>query len=424
MLNLPHEEHELPNGLRIFLLKYPSQNGVAYQITVKVGSRNEIEKGKTGFAHFFEHLMFRGTKKRSGKEFGNLYAKIGAENNAWTWFDMTSYHGTVASHLLPQILEAEGDRFMNLYFDEKMLRDEAGAVLGEYNKNQAQPDTILEEKMQATAFTEHPYSHTTMGYKEDVLKFTERYQDVWPFFKRNYRPGNTSIVIVGDIDFPIVLKSIETHFGAWKNPEIEPIKIPEEPKQTETRKTEVTLTKPSQTRMAVAYKIPAFTTSNTDAAVLGLISEIEFSESATFQKTFRFEKQWLDSVDANPIQMVDPGLWTIQIRFSKTGEGHEAEVLVALDSIMDRLKKEPIDSKRLTDAKKRFRNQAIMRWFSSSTEVASAMAWYTTLEPDVGVLDRVLERAQEVTSEKIQDFSGRFLVDTGKTIVTLRGAKP
>src|SRR2546430_1887923 len=119
ILTLPSRATKLPNGLRVFLVKYPSKGVVAYQLPVHAGSRNEVEKGKTGFAHFFEHLMFRGTKNMSGKEFGELYAKLGAENNAWTWYDATVYHGTVASLYLPKIIAAEADRFQNLQFDEK-----------------------------------------------------------------------------------------------------------------------------------------------------------------------------------------------------------------------------------------------------------------------------------------------------------------
>src|SRR5579871_1254359 len=129
ILTLPHKEAVLPNGLKVFMVKYPSPGVVAYQVAVHAGSRNEIEKGKTGFAHFFEHLMFRGTKHLKAKQFGELYVKLGNENNDWKGNDMTDYHGVVASIYLPKILAAEADRFANLSFPEKLLRDEAGAVL-------------------------------------------------------------------------------------------------------------------------------------------------------------------------------------------------------------------------------------------------------------------------------------------------------
>ena len=424
ILNLPHRTATLPNGLRIFLVKYPSPGVVSIQLPVHAGSRNEVEKGKTGFAHFFEHLMFRGTKNMSGKEFGDLYSKLGAENNAWTWYDMTDYHSVVAKVYLPQILSAEADRFMNLFFDEKALRDEAGSVLGEYNKDAVQPEFMMEEKLMATAFRDHTYSHTTMGYKEDILKYTERYQDVWPFFKRYYRPGNVSVILVGDIDFDSSLKLIESKFGAWKNPEdLKPLTIPVEPKQTKARTAEVKLSKPTQTRINIAYKVPAFSTKNTDTATLSLIGEMVFSTTSDFQKTYRFEKKWLDSVDATPFQTVDPGLWTISLRLSHEGESHLPEILKAVDATVTALREKPPTPERLAATKKRFRNAAITSWFASPEDLAGKIAWYTNFEPDLDVLNRVFQRLDEVTPTMVTDLAKHYLVDSGKTTVTLTGSE-
>lgn len=423
ILNLPSRSATLPNGMRIFLVKYPSKGVVAYQLPVHAGSRNEVEKGKTGFAHFFEHLMFRGTKHMSGKEFGELYAKLGAENNAWTWYDMTCYHGTVASVYLPKILAAEADRFQNLQFDEKLFKDEAGAVLGEYNKDVAQPEFVMEEKLQATAFGEHPYAHTTMGFKDDILKFPDRYKDVWPFFQRYYRPSNVSLVLVGDVDFDRELAIVKEKFGAWKDPEIAPSKIPEEPKQKGARSAEVTITKPTQTRISVAYKVPAFTTKSTDGAALSLAAEMSFSVTSEFQKTYRFAKKWVDSVDAGPFQTVDPGLWTIGLRLAEKGEGHEEDLLKAVGATVAALREKTVSAERLSATKKRFRNAAITSWFMAPDKLADRIAWYTNFEPDLDVVNRVFERIDEVTPEAIKKFSETYLTDDGKTTVVLHGSK-
>ena len=423
ILNLPYREERLPNGLRIFMVKYPSSGTVSFQIPVHAGSRNEVEKGKTGFAHFFEHLMFRGTKNMSGKDFGELYAKLGAENNVWMWLDMTNYHGVVASVYLPKILEAEADRFANLFFDEKALRDEAGAVMGEYNKSVARPEFLLDEKLVATAFKVHPYGHTTMGYKEDVWKFTERYKDVWPFFQQYYRPSNISIVLVGDVDFDQNLAFIREKFGGWKDPEMKPVTIPQEPKQTAPRSAEVRLNKPTQTRVVVAYKVPAFSTKNTDSAALELIAEMAFSVTSEFQKTYRFEKKWLDSVDAGALQTVDPGLWQVSLRLSQAGEAHQKEIVKAVESTIVQLRSAPPSLERLIATKTRFQNAAVTSWFSSPEQLAGRIAWYTNFEPDLDVINRIFERLEEVTPEVILDYAKRHLIDSGKTTVQLKGSK-
>lgn len=421
ILTLPHRSEVLPNGLKVFLVKYPSPGAVSYRLAVHVGSGQEVEKGKSGFAHFFEHLMFRGTKKRSGKEFGNLYVKLGCENNANTSYDVTVYEGSVAKEYLPQILEAEADRFANLYFDEKGLRDEAGAVLGEYNKDVAQPEFLLEEKLMETAFTQHPYGHTTMGYKQDVVQFTERYQDVWPFFKRYYRPSNVAIIVTGDVDFNETLDTIKKHFGTWKDPQIAPVVIPVEPEQTSARKAEVKLDKPTQARLVVAYKIPAFSTKNKDSAAVNLLGEILFSVTSDFQKEYRYNRKWLDLVYVSGNEWVAPGLWQIQVRFSQAGQGKEAEVLAAIEKTIAQARTGFVPASRIAESKKRVKSAALTQWFSSPDHLANTLAWYTTLEGDLGVLSRVVNRSDELTAEDLKSFATRYLADSQKTVVTLKG---
>ncbi|MEZ4751090.1 MAG: insulinase family protein, partial [Bdellovibrionota bacterium] len=175
ILTLPHKTATLENGLKVFLVKYPSTGVVAYQLGVRVGSRNEVEAGKSGFAHFFEHLMFRGTKTLSSEEFGAIYTENGVSYNAWTWYDMTNYHGEVASRYLDKILAAEADRFQNLDFSEAALKAEAGAVLGEYLKSASDPGFLMEETLQELAYKSHTYGHTTLGYKKDIEQYPNRY---------------------------------------------------------------------------------------------------------------------------------------------------------------------------------------------------------------------------------------------------------
>lgn len=423
LLKLPHEEHTLKNGLKIILIKYPSPGVVAYQLPVHVGSRNEIEKGKTGFAHFFEHLMFRGTKNRSGKEFGDLYSRLGAENNAWTWWDETCYHGNVSTKYLPKILEAEADRFQHLYFDEKALKDEAGAVLGEYNKNAAKPDEQLEEKLFETAFKVHPYGHTTMGYKEDILKFGERYKDVWPFFNRYYVPENVSVILVGDIDFKKSKALIEKLFGNWKAKKLEPVVIPQEPAQTETRTATVTLSKPTQTRVVVAYKSPAFSTKNKDTASIQLLSEVLFSVTSDFQKKYLFDKKWLDSVDGGYMPMMDPGLWAIGLKFSESGESHINDVIQAVDELIASARKSAPESEKVENTKKRFTNDALIRWFESPSSLAREISVLTNFERDLNVINRYFENISSVTPEDLLATAQKYLTDKNKTVVTLKGSK-
>lgn len=421
ILTLPHVEKVLPNGLRIYMVKFPSPGAVSYQLPVRVGSRNEVEKGKTGFAHFFEHLMFRGTKTLSAKEFGDLYTRLGIENNAWTWFDMTNYHGISASIYLKDVLSAEADRFMSLYFDEKSFKDEAGAVLGEYNKDIAQPEFILEEKLLELAFQSHSYGHTTMGYKADILKFTLRYQDVWPFFKKYYRPSNVAIVLVGDFDFELMEKFIELKFGPWRDPQIPENEIPKESLQKGARYEEVKLSKPIQTRIAVGYKVPPYTTSKVESASLEVIAEMAFSVVSRFQKVFLFDKKWIDEVQATPVPMRDPGLWTIRLRLSQSGETHQKELLRALDETIETFKEKELSQEKINATKKRLLSAATTNWFSSPESLANQIAWFTSFETDLNVLNRHFKQIESVTINSINEFAKNHLSNGQKNTVVLIG---
>src|SRR5581483_9754824 len=153
----PTEEHTLPNGLRVVFVKYDSPGLVAYFTMMRVGSRNEAEKGRSGYAHFFEHMMFRGTKKHSGTDYNQTVTRLGLNTNAFTSEDMTVYHLFGPAKALPTIIEYEADRFQNLEYSEPEFKTEAGAILGEYAKSASNPEQQLEEKMMETAFDAHTY---------------------------------------------------------------------------------------------------------------------------------------------------------------------------------------------------------------------------------------------------------------------------
>src|SRR5215211_3875450 len=129
----------LPNGLKVIVVPTGLPNLVSIQIPVQTGSRNEVEPGKSGFAHFFEHMMFRGTPTLSNDQYTAIITKAGARQNAYTSDDLTNYHVTFAKEDLETILKIEADRFKNLAYSQEAFKTEARAVLGEYNKNSASP---------------------------------------------------------------------------------------------------------------------------------------------------------------------------------------------------------------------------------------------------------------------------------------------
>ena len=175
VLPYPIYQKKMANGLNVVTVPYDSPGLAAFYIVVRAGSRDEIEPGKSGFAHFFEHMMFRGTDKYPKDKYSEVLKSTGASANANTSLDRTVYHMTGSSDKLETMFELESDRFMNLKYSIQGFKTEAGAVKGEYTKNSASPYSQLNEKVQETAFDEHTYKHTTMGFFADIVDMPNQY---------------------------------------------------------------------------------------------------------------------------------------------------------------------------------------------------------------------------------------------------------
>ncbi|NMO18780.1 M16 family metallopeptidase, partial [Pyxidicoccus fallax] len=235
----------LPNGLTVVRVPYPSQGIIAYLTVVRVGSRNEVEPGKTGFAHFFEHMMFKGTKKNPEGTRERVMGTFGFDDNAFTSDDVTVYYSYGPAAGLPQLIEIEADRFQNLEYAEPAFQTEALAVLGEYHKNAAAPFLKMEEELNAAAFTRHTYRHTTMGFYEDIKAMPQAYEYSKTFFERWYTPDNTMLFIVGDFDDEKVMQLVRQHYGPW-NRKAATVNVPSEPAQSGPRNAHIDWPQPTQ----------------------------------------------------------------------------------------------------------------------------------------------------------------------------------
>ena len=168
ILPLTATERTLGNGLKVIVVPTGFPNLVSIEIPVQVGSRNEVEPGKSGFAHFFEHLMFRGTPDVLPNTYRAIMARAGARDNASTGDDRTHYYATFAKEHLNELIAVYADMFQHLSYSEADFRTEARAILGEYNKNSADPTEKLAEVQRDQFYQTHPYKHTTMGFIRDI----------------------------------------------------------------------------------------------------------------------------------------------------------------------------------------------------------------------------------------------------------------
>ncbi len=280
----PIERTELENGLGVVSIKFDSPGVVAYYTVVRTGARNEVEPGKSGFAHFFEHMMFRGTKTYSEDAYNEALKSLGADSNAFTNDDFTCYHMTIPASGLAKAVELEADRFRNLEYDEPAFKKEAGAVLGEYNKGASSPFLILNETIQLNAYSKHTYRHTTIGFLADVKDMPNQFAYSKVFLDRWYRPENCTVVVAGDVDHKQLVKLARKAYGLWKKgtstlqPEIEP-------GQKEAKSAKLTWPSPTLPILNLAYHIPAADPKDPDWPALKALSLAAFGETSALTRS-------------------------------------------------------------------------------------------------------------------------------------------
>ncbi|HEV2706686.1 MAG TPA: pitrilysin family protein [Pyrinomonadaceae bacterium] len=406
---------DLPNGLRLVTVPTDYPNLVALYIVVQTGSRNEIEPGKSGYAHLFEHLMFRGSKNFSAEQRDAILKRAGASSNAYTSDDRTVYHEVFAKEDLDKIMELEGDRFQFLTYPEDAYKTETRAVLGEYNKNSSNPIRQINEKLRETAFTKHTYSHTTMGFIRDIEDMPNQYQYSLDFYKRYYRPEYTTIILVGDVTRERALALTKKNFGNWQRGNYVP-EIPSEPAQTEPRTAHVDWPTPTLPYIAIAFRAPAFSETNKDKAALDLLTPIAFGENSELYQKLVIREQKVDQFFSGADDQRDPELFSIYARVKDPKDvDYVREQILAT---VKRYTTELIPQAKLDQTRSRMRYGFAMG-MNSSEAIANVLAVYVSLTRDPDTLNRLFSLYESVTPEDIRAAAAKYFKDSGRTIVTL-----
>ncbi len=405
----------LANGLQVIAIPFDSPGTVAYYTVVRTGSRDEVEAGKSGFAHFFEHMMFRGTEKYSKAQYGEILKRMGADSNASTDDDLTLYHIVGPKRELETMADLESDRFKNLKYSEADFRTEALAVRGEYAKSASAPILPMFEKLQDLAFTRHTYKHTTIGFLADIQAMPEQYAFSLQFFQRFYRPENCILLVVGDVEPERFFSLAERYYGDWK-PGYRPVEVPVEPMQTSPRSAVVNWSGPVRPHLLQGYRAPAFSTESADWAALDLVGQLLFSESAPLYQELVVDKQWVDNLAGGIAARRDPSLFNVFARVRseellpqvrKTIEGHIAKI-----------HNEPVDPGRLDRIKSHLR-YAFAAGLASPGAVAEQLSGMLAITGDVQTLNQLYRRYNEVTPADVQRLAREVLVPSRETSVTL-----
>ena len=415
LLPYPATTRTLENGLQVIVVPTPFPNLVSLQIPVQTGSRNEVEPGKTGFAHFFEHMMFRGTERYPPERYEEILTRAGARQNAYTTDDYTNYHITFAKEDLAKVLEIEADRFQNLAYSEEAFRTEARAVLGEYNKNFANPIQKLFEVQRERAFEVHPYKHTTMGFIEDIEAMPEQIGYARKFFDRWYRPEYTTVVVVGDVDPAQVIPLVERHFGSWKRGDYR-LEVPEEPAPRGPVVAHVPWQAPTQPLVTIAFHGPAFSETRKDSAALDLLQELHFGSTSDLYQRLVVDEQKVDVLAYDSAASQDPSLATIYARLKDP-----ADAVYVRDAILATVaaaRTDPVDAQRLEQAKSNLR-YGFARGLDTSEAIASRLAGFVRFRRSYDTLNNLFRLYESLTPEDLLAAGREYFGDERMVVTTL-----
>jgi zinc protease len=416
----PVVEKTLSNGLRVYVVTFDSPGLVAYYSVVRVGSRNEVEPGKSGFAHFFEHMMFRGTDRYSQEAYNAEIKKMGADSNAFTSDDFTAYHILASKQSLPKIVELEADRFQNLKYKEAEFQKEARAVRGEYAKSASNPMLKMYEALQESAFSKHTYRHTTIGFLRDIEAMPQQFDYSLQFFDRYYRPDNTTLLVVGDVNGDDVFPLIEQHYGAWKKGPARP-SIPAEPMQTVEQRSNLGWDAPTLPLVLAGWHTPGFSTSNLDVQALDVLAELLCSERAPLYKRLVIKEQKLQTLSCSNDTHIDPFLFTAFMRVKKPED--LAYVEKALHDEIARLGREGIDEANLKDVLSSLK-YSFAGGLSTADRIATTAAQFIVLGGAIGAINAYYAQYQRVTSADVQRVARRYFKSSNRTVIMLKGGRP
>jgi zinc protease len=413
----PTHVETLDNGLKVVLVPMSSEGLVAYWSVVRTGARDEYEPGHTGFAHFFEHMMFRGTEKFPQEVYNEMITQMGADANAFTSDDLTAYHLTVSTDDLERVMEIESDRFQNLSYPEQAFKTEAGAVYGEYRKNRMSPFFTIYEAIHQEAFDVHTYGHTAMGYEEDIKAMPTMYDYSRSFFSRYYRPENVVLLIVGDIEVEPTMARVREHYGSWEPGYVAP-EVPPEPAQNGERRIRVPYPGQSLPVLWLAYKVDAFDPANRERVAADLLAELAFGETSEIYKKLVLDEQVVELLGADVNVNRDPGLMDV---ISRVKDPEDVDfVLAEIDRTITEYQTSAPDPQRLADLKSRIKYGFLMS-LDTPDHVAGNLARIISATGGIEAVDELLAAYDSITPEEVQAAAVKYLTPDRRTIAVLRG---
>ncbi len=418
-VNVPFERYKLANGLRVILSQDNAVPVASVYLLYNVGARSE-EKGRTGFAHLFEHMMFQGTKNApKGMHFQQVESNGGTLNGS-THPDYTDYFEILPSNKLAVALWLESDRMRSLAITKENLDNQKEAVKQERRLNfDNQPyNTAIVDVFPAMAFRNWSNSHSLIGSFEDLNAATV--EDVALFFKTHYSPSNAVLAISGDIRIPEIKKMIEEYFGDIQpQPPAKPPNLAE-PEQTEARWQTYKDNLARVPLVALAYPGPK--RRSPDYYALSMLDVIlTAGESSRLYLSMVKEKKSVLNLEANlgwpfakPSDYRDPGIYGVSFIFHPSFTARQ--VVEQFEAELGRLETSPVDAKELERARATLLADRI-RGLQSTMTRATLLAQYELFDDDPSLVNKELDLFLAVTPGQIRDVARRYLTKRKQSVL-------
>ena len=408
------QKKTLDNGLTVITLEDHSCPVVAVQVWYHVGSKNE-DAERQGFAHMFEHMMFRGTDHVTGREYEEAIHRAGGWNNAYTAFDNTTYISVVPAHQLDLALWLEADRMAMLKIDDEIFYTERNVVEEERRQGTNAPYGRVPEKLLPAIFKKHPYRWTPIGSIPHLRETS--IDELQKFWDKYYVPSNATLVIVGDVTHTKAQALAEKYFG-WipKMPKPAELAI-KEPPQTEPR--EITISEKKGPIPLVGLLYRGVSQHDPDALALDmLMSILGGGESSRLYQDLVKERKMAEVAMAGSFTMEDDGLLGAGAALLPM-KGDPQAVLAAMREHIERIKKEGVTERELTKVKNQALRGAVTGALSVSDK-ATLLGSYETLEDDAEKANQQFAEIRAVTREDVQRVANKYLVKERETVAQVK----
>lgn len=412
MPRLNYRERALPNGLHVLSVEDRSSPTVAIHVRYHVGSKDD-PPGRSGFAHLFEHIMFKSTKNMKAEMMDRLTEDVGGFNNAFTSDDVTVYFEVVPSNYLETLLWAEADRLSGLNVDDTNFKSERDVVKEEYRQSVlAPPYGRFQYLLQQKSFTEHPYRRPTIGSIEDLDAAS--LQDVQKFHASFYRPDNATLVVVGDFDPKQLDAWVDKYFGPIPKPDtpLPRVLTKEPPRKAEMRFEEYRQNVPLPA-VGFTYLIPP--KANPDSEPLRVAEAVlSAGESSRLYQSLVYQQQVAQLVNASADLREDISLFVLNayVASGKKPEDAERTLLAEIKKIQEA----PVSKAELDKAI----NQIVtdqLRERETNNGKAFALGEAAVLLGDPNRVNTDLSRLQAVTAVDVQRVMKKYFTETNRLVM-------